>query len=43
MLPEQLKSMGLQIMLSNTYHLGTRPVSHNIIVQFKLLTNYLRA
>ncbi|XP_050306850.1 queuine tRNA-ribosyltransferase catalytic subunit [Anthonomus grandis grandis] len=25
MLPEQLKSMGLQIMLSNTYHLGTRP------------------
>ncbi|KAL1496962.1 hypothetical protein ABEB36_008005 [Hypothenemus hampei] len=25
MLPEQLKSMGLQIMLANTYHLGTRP------------------
>ncbi|XP_060517767.1 queuine tRNA-ribosyltransferase catalytic subunit isoform X2 [Cylas formicarius] len=25
MLPEQLKKMGLQIMLANTYHLGTRP------------------
>ncbi|XP_076270021.1 tRNA-guanine transglycosylase [Rhynchophorus ferrugineus] len=25
MLPEQLKAMNLQIMLSNTYHLGTRP------------------
>lgn len=25
MLPEQLKSMGLQIMLANTYHLGVRP------------------
>lgn len=26
MLPEQLKKMGLQIMLANTYHLGTKPV-----------------
>ncbi|XP_030761265.1 queuine tRNA-ribosyltransferase catalytic subunit isoform X2 [Sitophilus oryzae] len=25
MLPEQLKAMNLQIMLANTYHLGTRP------------------
>ncbi|CAH1996162.1 unnamed protein product [Acanthoscelides obtectus] len=25
MLPEQLEEMGLQIMLANTYHLGTRP------------------
>ncbi|XP_066138473.1 queuine tRNA-ribosyltransferase catalytic subunit isoform X2 [Euwallacea fornicatus] len=25
MLPEQLKALGLQIMLSNTYHLGRRP------------------
>merc|ERR1719493_389454 len=24
-LPEQLKALGCQIMLSNTYHLGTRP------------------
>lgn len=34
MLPEQLKGMGLQIMLSNTYHLGTRPVSHNSLPNF---------
>nr|AEE63205.1 unknown [Dendroctonus ponderosae] len=25
MLPEQLKAMGVQILLANTYHLGTRP------------------
>lgn len=27
MLPNQLKEMGLQIMLANTYHLGTKPVT----------------
>jgi queuine/archaeosine tRNA-ribosyltransferase len=26
MLPEQLEKLGLQIMLANTYHLGTKPV-----------------
>ena len=26
LLPEQLKDMGCQIMLGNTYHLGNRPV-----------------
>lgn len=26
LLPEQLKELNCQIMLSNTYHLGTRPV-----------------
>lgn len=25
-LPEQLHNLGLQIMLANTYHLGTKPV-----------------
>ncbi len=27
LLPEQLKELGCQIMLGNTYHLGHRPVS----------------
>lgn len=36
MLPDQLYNLDCQIILANTYHLGIRPVSRNVILKFKL-------
>jgi queuine/archaeosine tRNA-ribosyltransferase len=37
--PSQLESLNCQIMLSNTYHLGSRPVGINYTANYQQLSH----